>query len=269
MTRNPHSPLVDRTPGGSSSGSGAAVGDAQIPMALSTQTGGSTIRPASFNGVYGIKPTWGAVSREGQKIYSLLFDTIGWYAREPADLDLLADVLGVRDDDPAPAFAGIRGARFALCRTSIWPRAGPGTRAALSRAADLLRTHGAIVDKLDLPPSFAAIPEWHRVVLHTDGRANFLPEHRVAKDELHESLAVYVDMPEFSRREQLAAQDGMAALRPKFDELAAGYDAVLTPSVVDEAPEGLEWTGEAAFCSMWTVSITLFFFNVRCAVLMV
>lgn len=252
-TRNPHSPLVDRTPGGSSSGSGAAVGDAQIPLALATQTGGSTIRPASFNGIYGFKPTWGAVSREGQKMYSLLLDTLGWYARSAPDLALLADVLGVRDDDPSPTFRGLRGARFALCRTSVWPSAGPGTRAAVARAASILRRHGATVDELDLPPAFDAVPEWHRALLHGDGRATFLAEHRVAREQLHESLAVYVDMPEFSRREQLVAQDGIAALRPKFDELAAGYDAVLAPSVVDEAPVGLGWTGEAAFCSVWTV----------------
>ena len=250
---------MDRTPGGSSSGSGAAVGDAQVPLALATQTGGSTIRPASFNGIYALKPTWGAVSREGQKVYSLLLDTLGWYAREVADLALLADVLGVRDDEPSPGptFRGLSGARFALCQSPVWSQAGPGTRAALSRAAAILRAHGATIDELTLPPGFAAVPEWHRVLLHTDGRATFLPEHRVARGDLHESLAVYIDTPGFSRREQLEAQDGIAALRPKFDELAASYDAVLTPSVVDEAPEGLGWTGEAAFCSVWTVGTLL------------
>ncbi|ENH75614.1 Glutamyl-tRNA(Gln) amidotransferase subunit A 1, partial [Fusarium oxysporum f. sp. cubense race 1] len=74
-THNPHDPL--RTPGGSSSGSGAAVADFQAPMALGTQTGGSLIRPASFNGLYGFKPTWNSVSREGQKIYALMYDTLG------------------------------------------------------------------------------------------------------------------------------------------------------------------------------------------------
>ena len=281
LTRNPHAPPdVDRTPGGSSSGSGASVGDAQIPLALATQTGGSTIRPASFNGIYALKPTWGAVSREGQKIYSPLLDTLGWYARSVADLELLADVFGLRDDEdephqqnpdnnniaPSPSSFpsnGINGTnslhpfRFAICHTPSWSLAGPGTRSALHHAANLLRAHGAAVDELTLPPAFSAVAEWHRVLLHTDGLATFLPEHRTAKDQLHESLAVYVDMPEFSRREQLAAQDGIAALRPQFDDIAAGYDAVLAPSVVDEAPLGLGFTGDAIFCAMWTVSLPL------------
>src|SRR5258707_3361367 len=85
-TRNPHN--LAHTPGGSSSGSGAAVGDCQVPLAFGTQTGGSLIRPASFNGVYGLKPTWGVVSREGAKQYSNTLDTIGWYGRSVADLSL-------------------------------------------------------------------------------------------------------------------------------------------------------------------------------------
>lgn len=222
-------------------------------MALSTQTGGSTIRPASFNGIYALKPTWGVVSREGQKFYSLLLDTLGWYGRSVADLSLLADALNLRDDDPSE-FKGIRGARFALCKTDNWPQAGEGTKAAIEKAKNLLLAHGAIVEEITLPPSFAPLPEWHRTILHTDGLATFLPEHRTAKPQLHESLAVYIDLPEFSRKQQLEAQDGIAALRPEFDRIAASYDAVLTASAVDEAPEGLESTGDAVFCAMWTVS---------------
>jgi amidase len=221
-------------------------------MALATQTGGSTIRPASFNGIYALKPTWGVVSREGQKFYSLLLDTLGWYGRSVADLSLMADVFSIRDDEPS-GFQGVRGARFAVCRTDNWPRAGEGTRAALEKATELLRAHGATVEELTLPPSFAPLPEWHRTLLHTDGLTNFLPEHRVAKPLLHESLAVYIDLPEFSRKQQLQAQDGIAALRPQFDQIAAEYDAVLTASVVDEAPEGLDSTGDAVFCANWTV----------------
>lgn len=254
---NPHSPPgTVRTPGGSSSGSGASVGDCQVPMALATQTGGSTIRPASFNGIYALKPTWGVVSREGQKFYSLLLDTLGWYGRSVADLSLMADIFNIRDDEPSN-FQDVRGARFAVCRTDNWPLAGEGTKAALAKATELLRAHGATVDELILPPSFAPLPEWHRTLLHTDGLATFLPEHRVAKSQLHESLVVYVDMPEFSRKQQLQAQDGIAALRPEFDRIVAGYDAMLTPSVVDEAPEGLESTGDAVFCAMWTVCLII------------
>ncbi|EXK26568.1 amidase [Fusarium oxysporum f. sp. melonis 26406] len=225
-TRNPHDLL--RTPGGSSSGSGAAVADFQIPMALGTQTGGSLIRPASFNGIHGFKPTWNSVSREGQKIYALMYDTLGWYGRCVGDLVLLADIFGLQDDkDEEHAFQGIVGARFAICKTNIWPMAGPGTQDALARAADLLRSHGAEVNELELPSAFDDVPEWYRIGLHTEG---LLIEHVENSDN-------------FTRKTQLMASDKLAAMRPVFDFIASQYAAIITPSVPDEAPVGLESTG--------------------------
>lgn len=224
-----------------------------MPVALGTQTGGSTVRPGSFNGVYAYKPTWNSVSREGQKVYSLILDTLGIFARSVDDLTLLADVFALSDDEDS-AFAGVEGARFAVCKTMVWPYAGEGTRDALAKAADLLRAHGAVVEELDLPAEFDNIPEWHRIVLHTDGGTAFLPEHRVQKDALGESLVGHVDnVHRFTRRQQLAAFDGIAGLRPKMDEIAGRYAAVLAPSVPDEAPVGTESTGSAVFCNMWTV----------------
>lgn len=254
-TRNPHDPA--RTPGGSSSGSGAAVGDMQAALALGTQTGGSTIRPGSFNGIYAYKPTWNAVSREGQKIYSLILDTLGVYARCVADLQLLADVLGIRDDDdddPRPPFAGVQGARFAILKTVVWPQAGPGTQAAMQKAADLLRAHGAAaVDEISLPADLDALPEWHRVVITSDGRSAFRPEYAASRDQLSPYLVDQVEnAAAITRRQQLAAFDAIAAARPRVDEILAGYDAVVVPSVPDEAPTGLESTGSAAFCVIWT-----------------
>lgn len=249
-TRNPHNP--SRTPGGSSSGSGAAVGDLQAPVALGTQTGGSTIRPGSFNGVYSFKPTWNAVSREGMKISSLMLDTIGIFARGVDDLDLVSDAFALRDDEPSH-FNGVKGARFALCKTVVWPVAGEGTRNAIARAVDILRAHGAEVDEIDLPAEFDNLPRWHNVVLQTEGETCFLPEHRTAKDQLSPQLVGYVERKAgYDHREQLKALDGIAALRPKMDEIAGRYTAILTPSAVDEAPEGIEWTGDAAFCSGWS-----------------
>lgn len=250
---NPHSPHEIRSPGGSSSGSAAGVADGQIPVALATQTGGSTIRPASYNGIYCIKPTWNAVSREGQKLYSLLLDTLGWYGRSVSDLVLLADIFSLEDDEPS-TFNSIRGAKFALCKTNHWHKASEATRQALAKAAALLKAHGAIVEDLDLPPSFEPLTDWYLTVLETDGATTFLPEHRVARSKLHESLAVYIDKPAYTKKQTLAAQDGIAALRPEFDAIASQYDAVLTPSAVDEAPYGLEYTGDAVFCADWTVS---------------
>ncbi|KAI1374313.1 amidase [Hypoxylon crocopeplum] len=250
-TRNPHDQT--RTPGGSSSGSAAVVADFQAPIGLGTQTGGSTIRPGSYNGVYAFKPTWNAISREGLKIYSLILDTIGFFARSVEDLQLLADVFALEDDVPLNDDFSVKGSKFAVLKTVVWPHAGPGTVAALEAGAKLLRDHGAEVEEVQLPPEFDNIPEWHRIVLHSDGRPTFLPEYRIAKDKLSTFLADHVENGcKISRAAQLEAFDGIAALRPKIDEIASRYAAILTPSVVDEAPLGIESTGSPAFNSMWT-----------------
>ncbi|KAI0020786.1 amidase [Xylariomycetidae sp. FL0641] len=250
-TRNPHD--ASRTPGGSSAGSGAAVGDLQVPVALGTQTAGSVIRPAAFSGVWAFKPTWGAVSREGQRLYAPVLDTAGFYARGAADLRRLADVFALADDDDNNEEFALRGARFAFVRSPAWPQAGPGTAAAMARAARLLRGHGAVVEDVELPPAFDAVPAWHRRVMHGDGRAAFLAEYRVARDRLDPYLAGQVeDAAGGSRAALLEALDGMAALRPAIDRLAAGYAAIVTPSAVDEAPVGIESTGVAVFNAIWT-----------------
>ncbi|KAI1105589.1 amidase [Jackrogersella minutella] len=249
-TRNPHD--TTRTPGGSSSGSAAAVGDFQAPIGLGTQTGGSTIRPGSYNGIYAFKPTWNAISREGQKIYSLILDTIGFFARSIDDFQLLANVFDIEDDTLPPADFSVKGSKFALIKTVVWPQAGPGMVAALAAGAKLLREHGAEVEEIELPPEFDKLPEWHRVVLFSDGRPTFLPEYRIAKDKLSPFLADHVEnSTKISRAAQLEAFDGIASLRPKIDEIASKYTAILTPSVVDEAPVGMA-TGSPAFNSMWT-----------------
>ncbi|KAH7186489.1 amidase signature domain-containing protein [Fusarium oxysporum] len=254
-THNPHDPR--RTPGGSSSGSGAAVADFQVPMALGTQTGGSMIRPASFNGIYGFKPTWNSVSREGQKIYALMYDTLGWYGRCVEDLILLADIFALQDDeDEDRSFQGIAEARFAICKTSIWPMAGPGTQNALARAADLLESHGADVHELELPSEFDDVPEWYRIGLHTEGRTSFLPEYRVGKDQIGQVLIEHVENSDnFTRKTQLMASDSLAGMRPAFDKIASQYAAIITPSVPDEAP--LVWrVQEAMFSARCGVYVT-------------
>lgn len=226
-----------------------------MPLALGTQTGGSTIRPASFNGIFGFKPTWNAISREGQKIYAVIMDTLGLYARCVDDLALLADVFDLEDDeDDTNAFHGVQGARFAVCKTGVWDHAGEGTRSAMARAAVLLKAHGADVEILDLGAEFANMDEWYRIVLHSEGRTAFLSEYRVGKDQIHDVLVGQVEnVDHFSRKAQLAATDGIAVLRPRMDQIAGRYAAIITPSVPDEAPVGLKSTGSHVFCSMWTV----------------
>jgi NCS1 family nucleobase:cation symporter-1 len=252
-TTNPHDSC--RTPGGSSSGSGAVVGDFQAPIALGTQTGGSTIRPASFNGIYGFKPTWNSISREGQKIFSLINDTLGLYARSVADLNLLADVFALEDDDtPSPNFS-IQGARIAICKTMVWPQAGYGLVNAMIKAIELLRANGATVDEIEFPEHLQNLPDWYSIIFNSDGRTAFLPEYRLDKRRIADQIVGHVENHmKISRAAQLKAFDDIAAARPVVDNMLSQYDAVLTPSVPDEAPLGLESTGSAAFCQIWTVS---------------
>jgi len=250
-TKNPHDP--NRTPGGSSSGSGAAVGDFQAPIGLGTQTGGSTIRPGSYNGIYALKPTWNSITREGQKIYSLILDTLGLYARSVADLELLADTFAIHDDIPAPTDFKVKGAKFAVLKTMVWPHIGPGGEAAISKAVSLLREQGAEVEEIELPAHLVDLPKWHATVLNSDGRTAFLPEYAMAKDQLNGQLVGHVENSDkISRKAQLDAFDNISAARPVVDEILGRYAAVLTPSVPDEAPMGIEKTGSAAFCLIWT-----------------
>ncbi|OAA59659.1 amidase [Niveomyces insectorum RCEF 264] len=250
-TKNPHDP--SRTPGGSSSGSAAAVGDFQAPVALATQTGGSTIRPASFNGIYGFKPTWNTISRDGVKIYALLFDTVGLYARSVEDLELLADVYNIQDDQPAPSPFVVKGAKIAVVKTMVWPQVGPGTARALETGAAILRKHGAEVQEVELPPEVNGLPQWHRTWQTAEGMTSFLAEYRTRKEGLSDFLVAQVENKNnITRADQVKAFDSMAAARPVVDELAGRYDAILTPSVMDEAPAGISSTGSAAFNGIWT-----------------
>lgn len=244
LTKNAHDP--ERTPGGSSSGSGAAVGDHQVPIALGTQTGGSIVRPASFNGCYGWKPTWGAISREGLAQWCVTLDTCGFLARSIEDLVLMADVFRIQDDKTLPnnAFT-VKAAKIAFCKTHNWPRAGPGTRHAMARAQHLLAAHGAQVEDLELPDDFAPILDWHADILAGEGRASFLGPYLSDKARMHESIRDHVENGRgVTRAKLLEAYDKCARLRPIWDEIASGYDAVLAPSVVDEAPVGRDKTGD-------------------------
>lgn len=249
-TRNPHD--LARTPGGSSSGSAAAVADFHVPLTLGTQTGGSIIRPASYCGVYGFKPTWGLVSREGAKMFAATFDTVGWFARSAADLSLLLEVFEARQDDAAPFV--LAGARIALCASPMWEDADADTRAAWDEAQHLLRAAGAVVIDLALPSQFGALPAAHTVIMRSEARASFLAEYRGHFAQLHDNFRAQVDNAAGFTRQQLCdAYDAAAACRRQFDRIAGQFDAVLTPSTVGCAPVGLSNTGPATFNSMWSL----------------
>lgn len=249
-TRNPHD--TSRTPGGSSAGSAAAVADHQVPLALGTQTGGSTIRPASFCGIFALKPTWGAVSREGVKLYSATLDTLTWFARAVPDLALMCDVFDIHDDAP-PATPSLAGLRIAVCRTPAWPEAEPGTPEALDAAAERLARAGAIVTPLDLPPEFDALGDMQHIVMFGEGRTALLSLARTHPHLLHDDFLHRVENRDgITRAQLLGAYDHAARCRTAFDGIAAGFDAVLTPSAKGEAPPGRH-PGNAVFNRMWTL----------------
>jgi Asp-tRNA(Asn)/Glu-tRNA(Gln) amidotransferase A subunit family amidase len=251
LTRNPHD--ATRTPGGSSSGSAAAVADFMVPLAFGTQTGGSLIRPASFCGVYGMKPTHGVVNSEGAKRYSHTLDTIGWYGRAPADLRLLAEAFRLFDLD-RPLGKGLRQLRIGLCRGPNWHLAEPESQAALLLAGQRLEAAGAAVEELSLPQRFEGITEAQRIVLFGEGRGAFLQEYVSALARLHADFRDRVENIAGITGARLAgAYDLAADCRKLFDALFPAYDAVLTPACTGEAPVGRQDTGNPVFNSMWTL----------------
>jgi Asp-tRNA(Asn)/Glu-tRNA(Gln) amidotransferase A subunit family amidase len=251
LTRNPHD--LARTPGGSSSGSAAAVADFHVPLALGTQTGGSMIRPASYCGVFAMKPTWGLVSAEGAKSFSPTLDTIGWFARSAGDLKLMYDLFDPDGPAEEPPLS-LAGARIAICRSPFWGQAEDATRDAMAVAEAALRAAGAVVSDLELPEMFDGLAAAQLVVMDGEGRRSFLSEYRMHEDRLHPNLRAYVLNPKGVGLGDLKdAYDLAARCRAEFDRIAGDYDAVLTPSTVGAAPLGLAETGAMTFNAMWTL----------------
>lgn len=250
LTRNPHNPA--HTPGGSSSGSGAAVADFMVPLAFGTQTGGSVIRPAAFTGIYAMKPSWNRVSREGARMSSPTLDTVGWYGRSVADLALVAEAMGF---GPAATLPAVQGLRVGVCRSPVWKHIEPSGEAALQAAAARLSAAGARVSELALPALFDGVPQAQNIIASREGGVSFLPEYVTARALLAPDLCAKVENREALGDDALLKAYATAdAARPAFDRLfGADLDVVLTPASPGEAPEGLHTTGNAIFNRMWTL----------------
>jgi Asp-tRNA(Asn)/Glu-tRNA(Gln) amidotransferase A subunit family amidase len=249
-TTNPHNPSF--SPGGSSSGSAAAVADFMVPLAIGTQTGGSVIRPAAYCGVVGFKPSFGLFPPAGMRINTETLDTVGIMARSVADIALFRAAMTAIPYEPPtmPETAP----RLGLCRGPHWEEAQPEARAVLEAAADRLASAGAIIRDTQLPRECAECDDIQRVLGSFEGLRNHMPEiyrhEPLLSPELRDEKIAQgrrLTLEEF-RSACLRAEKARAAAR----EWAGGFDAILTLPAPGQAPRGLASTGSAIFNSVWT-----------------
>lgn len=254
-TRNPHNP--EHTPGGSSSGSGAGVADCQVPLALGTQTAGSVIRPAAYNGIPGLKPSFGTVPRDGVSFVADSLDTIGWYGRSIEDLAL---VLGTYRGEALPPLemlvdhTAVRGLRIALCRTPDWAHTGAGVAEALDDAAEALRGAGASVEAMELPPEFDDLGEAQNVIMCREMTYWLGAEWRDRKPDLSDHIKERLALGEAASAAELREAYGLVMRsRAAAPALFSRYDAIIAPSAPGEAPHGIAGTGNPILNRLWTV----------------
>jgi len=249
-TTNPHD--AARTPGGSSQGSAAGVADFMVPAALGTQTGGSVLRPSSYCGIFGFKPSFGTTARAGIKFAAESLDTVGLHARELDDIALLADVLWGRE--PAGIAAPAAPPRIGLCRTPLWHFAEPETAAAIEEAAEAARAAGAAVDEVRLPAAFEALADARRAINDYERARAMAHEWRTDRDRLSPALRKIVASGlAVPHAEYRAARARTRDCRHMLDWLFDDWDALLAPAVNGEAPPGLDYAGDPAFQSLWTM----------------
>jgi len=259
-TRNPHDP--GRTPGGSSSGSAAAVAAGMVPLAIGTQTNGSVIRPAAFCGVVGYKPSFGLISRHRVLQQSRWLDQVGVFARDIDDAALLAEALighDPRDPDTRPRarprlLAAARSEppvtpHLGLARTPLWGQADEETREAFAELAEVL---GEDLEDITLAPHFEHALEWHRIILEADLARSFEREYRQGglSDQLVEMIERGREVRAIDYNEALGE---VAMLRALLADAFERCDALITPATPGVAPQGLESTGSPAFCTIWTL----------------
>jgi Asp-tRNA(Asn)/Glu-tRNA(Gln) amidotransferase A subunit family amidase len=254
-----------RTPGGSSSGSAAAVAAGTVPVATGAQTAGSINRPASYCGVLGYKPTFGALPRGGVMPLAGSLDTVGLLARSVEDL--LLTVTALASPDPlAPTnrpsqpsgldgdALGDRAPRLALVRTPYWSAVEPAAQSAIEAAAAAAERAGATVEEAEPDAELKSLTEAHRTIQWVEGAATLGPELRrvpeLLSDELRSALHEGAAIP---LGRYLEAQRTARVRSGPVHDVLARFDGVLTPSATGVPPVGLEFTGDSLFCRAWTL----------------
>lgn len=260
-TRNPHNPA--HTPGGSSSGSAASVAAGMVPLAIGTQTNGSVLRPASFCGVVGYKPTAGWVSRNGVLVQSPTLDQVGVFGRSVEDVALLAQCLCGHDpSDPAtrpraaPSLLAIARTTpavppsFGFVRTPMWEAMAPDAQAAF---LELTRGLGGRIVECELPEDAGDVIGLHRLIMEAEIAGSFENEYDRGRDQLSASLRGQIERGRTVTAVQYRrALERRQAISEIFDTMSGRFDAILTPAALSTAPQGLESTGDPVMCTLWT-----------------
>jgi Asp-tRNA(Asn)/Glu-tRNA(Gln) amidotransferase A subunit family amidase len=253
-TRNPHD--SGHTPGGSSSGSAAAVADYHAPLALGTQTGGSVIRPAAYCGVYGFKPTYGFVDAGGVRPLATALDTVGWLARSVEDLALLGAVLNPAQSaalEP-PAEPPLEPRRIGVVRTADWEQISEAMRDAIEGVAGALADAGWAVAEVAWPAECGGLGGAWEAVIAAGAASAFASEYEQHRDGLGVELRELIERGRaLSGAERGAAESLALQCRALVSERFADFDAFLTPAVAGVAPEGLASTGNPLFNRNWTL----------------
>ncbi|MDP4595219.1 MAG: amidase [Beijerinckiaceae bacterium] len=260
-TRNPHDP--DHTPGGSSSGSAAAVATGMVPLALGTQTAGSVLRPAAYCGIYGFKPTFGLISRAGVLMQSHTLDTVGVLARTIEDIGLAVDCMSAQDPADKDCWPRSSGRLLdilaqeppvppllAFCKTPVWDHAEPDMQDAL---AELSAELGDRCEQVDLPPAFDDIAETQALIQWAENGWYYGPLYDRAKDQLSKGMQQRLETGfATSAREYLHAVNRRDILYAALEDVFQRFDAIICPAAPGPAPKFEEGTGSPIFNGFWT-----------------
>jgi Asp-tRNA(Asn)/Glu-tRNA(Gln) amidotransferase A subunit family amidase len=249
-TTNPRN--TKHTPGGSSSGSAAAVADFMVPAAIGTQTVGSTIRPASYCGVVGYMPSHQILPVQGVKVQASSLDNLGILTRSVADAALVANaILG---SEALQASASSAPPCIGFCQSPHWPQAQASTREVMATAIAVLRKAGATVEDADLPPNFSEALDEHWTILCFEFAHAMAYEYDAHRDRLSSRLVdllsrgFAIPFADYQEACEIAA-----ARRREFAAIIGRYDVLLTPAAAGEAPEGLQAPSDLLFQRLWTV----------------
>lgn len=249
-TANPHNPA--HTPGGSSSGSAAAVADFMVPMAFGSQTVGSTIRPASYCGVVGYKPSFGMIASAGMRPLAETFDTVGILTRSVADAAYFVSILSRR---PALRLQGKleRAPRIGLCRTPEWPAADEDVAVVLETAAILAADAGAQIREITLPEPFSHVTKAQGVIVDYEAANSAAYDLAVHRDQVSKSFIERAEAGIACSAEQYdEALSIVFNAQNALDAAMGDVDVLLCPSAPGEAPKGLSATGNPIFSRMGT-----------------